>query len=110
MTEEINALFKNHTWYLVLSSPSQNLVGCKWVFRIKRHFNGSIERYKARLVAKGFHQRLCIDYAETFSPVVKPATILTVLSLAISRGWSLHQLDVKNAFLHEFLQEDVYMA
>ncbi|CAL9000116.1 unnamed protein product [Prunus brigantina] len=110
MTEEINALLKNHTWTLVPSSPSQNLVGCKWVFRIKRHSDGSIERYKARLVAKGFHQRPGIDYAETFSPVVKPATIRTVLSLAVSRGWSLRQLDVKNAFLHGFLQEDVYMA
>ncbi|CAL9006703.1 unnamed protein product [Prunus brigantina] len=106
MTEEINALLKNHTWTLVPSFPSQNLVGCKWVFRIKRHSDGSIERYKARLVAKGFHQRPGIDYAETFSPVVKPATIRTVLSLAVSRGWSLRQLDVKNAFLHGFLQED----
>ncbi|CAL9021646.1 unnamed protein product, partial [Prunus brigantina] len=110
MTEEINALLKNHTWTLVPSFPSQNLVGCKWVFRIKRHSDGSIERYKARLIAKGFHQRPGIDYAETFSPVVKPATIRTVLSLAVSRGWSLRQLDVKNAFLHGFLQEDVYMA
>ncbi|CAL9006756.1 unnamed protein product [Prunus brigantina] len=110
MTEEINALLKNHTWTLVPSSPSQNLVGCKWVFRIKCHFDGSIECYKARLVAKGFHQRPGIDYAKTFSHVVKPATICTVLSLAVSRGWSLCQLDVKNAFLHGFLQEDVYMA
>ncbi|KAI5349105.1 hypothetical protein L3X38_001992 [Prunus dulcis] len=106
MTEEINALLKNHTWSWVPSSPSQNLVGCKWVFRIKRHSNGSIVRYKARLVAKGFHQRPGIDYVETFSPVVKPATIRTVLSLAVSHGWSLRQLEVKNAFL----QEDVYTA
>ncbi|BBG93014.1 transposable element gene, partial [Prunus dulcis] len=106
MTEEINALLKNHTWSWVPSSLSQNLVGCKWVFRIKRHSNGSIEHYKSRLVAKGFHQRPGIDYAETFSPVVKPAIIRIVLSLAVSHGWSLHQLDVKNAFL----QEDVYMA
>ncbi|KAI5352184.1 hypothetical protein L3X38_005075 [Prunus dulcis] len=92
MTEEINALLKNHTWFLVPSSPSQNLVGCKWVFWIKRQSDGSIERYKARLVAKGFHQCLGIDYAETFSHVVKPTTIHTVLSLAVSRVYSISLL------------------
>ncbi|KAI5336561.1 hypothetical protein L3X38_015829 [Prunus dulcis] len=110
MTEKINALLRNHTWSLVPSSPSQNLIGCKWVFRIKRHSDGYIERYKARLVVKGFHQRPGIDYDETFNPIVKPATIRTILSLAISHGWSLRQLDVKNVFLHGFLQKDVYTA
>ncbi|CAB4264116.1 unnamed protein product [Prunus armeniaca] len=70
------------------------LVSCKWVFRIKRHSDGTIEHYKARLVAKGFHQCPSIDYFETFSPIVKPATIRTVLSLAVSRRWFLRQLDV----------------
>ncbi|XP_021805603.1 uncharacterized protein LOC110749740 [Prunus avium] len=69
-----------------------------------------MERYKARLVTKGFHQQPGIDYAETFNHVVKPATIHTVLTIAISRGWSLRQFDFKNAFLHYILQEDVYMA
>ncbi|KAI5340099.1 hypothetical protein L3X38_019373 [Prunus dulcis] len=109
MTEEINALLKNHKWSLVPSSPSQNLVGCKWVFQIKCHYDCSIDRYKGCLVAKGFHQRPGIDYAKTFSTVIKPTTIRTVLTLAVSCGWSLRQLDVENAFLHGFLQEDVYM-
>ncbi|KAI5322289.1 hypothetical protein L3X38_031361 [Prunus dulcis] len=110
MTKKINALLKNHTWSLVPSSPSHNLVGCKWVFPIKRHSDGSIQRYKARLVVKGFHQRSGIDYTESFSPIVKPATIRTVLSFAVSCGLSLCQLDLKNAFLHGFFQEDIYMA
>ncbi|CAL8155481.1 unnamed protein product [Prunus armeniaca] len=110
ISEESNALLQNQTWSLVPPFPTHTPVGCKWVFRIKRHFDGIVEHYKAYLVAKGFHQRLDIDYFETFSPIVKPATIRNVLSLAVSRRWSLRQLDVKNAFLHGFFQEDVYMV
>uniref|UniRef100_A0A2N9FEJ6 Reverse transcriptase Ty1/copia-type domain-containing protein n=1 Tax=Fagus sylvatica TaxID=28930 RepID=A0A2N9FEJ6_FAGSY len=72
MNIEFDALLKNHTWNLVPSSPSQNLIGCKGVFRVKRHADGSIEPFKARLVAKGFHQQPGIDYGETYSPVIKP--------------------------------------
>ncbi|XP_071683600.1 uncharacterized protein [Lolium perenne] len=109
MQEEYNALMENKTWTLVPSSKTKNLIDCKWVYRIKRRADGTIDRYKARLVAKGFKQRYGIDYEDTFSPVVKIATIRIVLSIAVSRGWSLRQLDVKNAFLHGVLQEEVYM-
>jgi len=110
MNNEFDALLKNGTWSLVPFSPQMNVVGSKWVFRIKRKANGDIERYKARLVAKGFHQQPGIDFAETYSPVVKPITIRTVLSIAVSAGWEIRQVDVSNAFLHGLLQETVYMA
>nr|GFC43563.1 ribonuclease H-like domain-containing protein [Tanacetum cinerariifolium] len=71
--------------------------------------DGSLNRYKARLVANGSSQLAGIDVDETFSSVVKPATIRTVLSLAISRHWPVHQLDVKNAFLNGYLSETIYM-
>ncbi|WVZ13817.1 hypothetical protein V8G54_011383 [Vigna mungo] len=109
MQGEFDALHRNNTWELVSQSFTQNLVGCKWVFRIKRHSDGSIDRYKARLVAKGFHQRPGWDYTETFSPVVKPVTICIVLTLAVRQGWSIRQLDVNNAFLQGTLKEEVFM-
>jgi hypothetical protein len=110
MASEFEALQRQNTWSLVPPSPSQNLVGCRWVYKIKRATDGSVSRYKARLVAKGFHQQAGVDYAETFSPVVKPPTVRIILSLAAQNRWQLRQLDVSNAFLHGYLQETVYMA
>ena len=89
---------------------SKNVVGCKWVYKLKTHSDGIIARYKARLVAKGFHQQHGIDFNETFSPVIKPPTVRLVLSLAVSLNWPLRQLDVKNTFLHGTLKEEVYMT
>jgi hypothetical protein len=109
MGEVYDALIKNKTWHLVPSSRGQNIIDCKWVYKVKRKADGTIDCYKARLVAKGFKHQYGIDYEETFSPVVKSATIRVVLSLTILRGWSLRQLDVKNAFLHGVLEEEVYM-
>jgi hypothetical protein len=94
-----NALIRNNTWHLVPPKKGINIIGSKWVFKIKRKANGTIDTYEARLVAKGYKQRYGIDYADTFSPVVKAATIRLILSIAVSRGWSLRQLDVTNAFL-----------
>ena len=81
------------------------MVGCKWVFKIKRDSSGNIARYKALLVAKGYLQLYGLDYEEIFSPVVKPATVRIFLALAVQFGWSLKQLDASNAFLHGVLQE-----
>ena len=86
MNKEFDALLKSKTWALVPPMVATNVIGCKWVFRIKRKVNGSIERHKARLVAKGFHQRSGVDFIETFSPVVKPTTVRIVLSISISLG------------------------
>ncbi|CAH9134814.1 unnamed protein product [Cuscuta epithymum] len=109
MEEEMAALRRNQTWTLV-PRTSQTPITCKWLFRIKRHADGSVARFKARLVARGFLQQPGRDYAETFSPVTKPATIRIILSLALSRQWPLRQLDVNNAFLHGSLSEEVYMV
>ncbi|GJS79440.1 ribonuclease H-like domain-containing protein [Tanacetum coccineum] len=109
MHDEYNALVKNGTWILVPRPSNVNLVRSMWLFKHKFHADGTLSRYKARLVANGSSQQLGVDFDETFSPVVKPATIRTVLSLAVSRRWPIHQLDVKNAFLNGDLSETVYM-
>lgn len=108
MQKEHAALLSNQTWELVPYSHEQNVIGCKWVFKIKRRVDDSLERYKACIVAKGFHQEECIDYFETFSPVVRPTTIRLVLTLALSYGWPIQQLNVQNAFLYRDLQETVH--
>ncbi|GKC41301.1 ribonuclease H-like domain-containing protein [Tanacetum coccineum] len=109
MLDEYNALIKNRTWTLVPRPPNTNIVRSMWLFKHKYFAYGSVSRYKARLVANGHSQQIGVDCDETFSPVVKPATIRTVLSLAASRHWHVHQLDVKNAFLHGHILETVYM-
>jgi hypothetical protein len=86
-----------------------NVVGSKWVFKAKLTANGTLDRLKARLVAKGYRQVDGVDYTENFSPVIKPDTIRFVLSLALVHQRDIRQLDVKNAFLHGFISEDIFM-
>ncbi|WVZ87938.1 hypothetical protein U9M48_034512 [Paspalum notatum var. saurae] len=110
MEEKYAALLANQTWDLVPPPPGGNVVTGKWIWTHKRRADGTLDRYKARWVLRGFTKRPGVDYDETFSPVVKPATVRTVLSLALSRSWPVHQLDVKNAFLHGTLTETVYCS
>lgn len=107
MQVEYDALIGNQTWDIVPSSPHQKVVGCKWVFKIKRNSHGSIAQYKARLVTKGFHQSTDIDYTGTYSPIVKPVTIRVLLTLALAHNWTICQVDINNAFLHGLLNETV---
>ncbi|KAD7477448.1 hypothetical protein E3N88_00584 [Mikania micrantha] len=109
MTDEFNALIEKNTWELVPRRPDMNLIRCMWIFKHKTKSDGSLERYKARLVCDGRSQQVGIDFHDTFSPVVKPATIRTVLSIALLQKWDISQLDVKTAFLHGNLLETVYM-
>ena len=109
MIEEMDALNGNGTWSLVHLSTRKKAIGCRWVFAIKVNSNGSIARLKARLVAKGYAQTYGVDYFDTFSPVAKMTYVRLFISLAATHNWDLHQLDIKNAFLHGDLQEEVYI-
>ena len=109
MNEELDALYKNHTWDMVDLPPGQFVVGCRWVYKIKTKADGSVERYKVCLVAKGFTQEYDIDYEETFAPVGHLTTVRCLISMATVHRWPLYQMDVKNSFLNGDLQEEVYM-
>jgi len=110
MKEEYNSLVANETFDLVDRPKGEKVLKCKWVFSTKQNKEGQVERFKARLVAKGFDQKYGINYAETFSPVVRYETIRLIFALAAEYKLHLHQMDVKTAYLNSGLQHDVYMA
>jgi hypothetical protein len=110
MNVEFDALLHNITWTLVPLDSASNVIGCKWVFWVKRKADGSLDWYKAGLVAKGFHQQLGIDYGEAYSPIIKLTTVCIVLSVALSNGWPIHQIDIYNVFLHGDISEVLYVS
>eukprot|EP00253_Pinus_taeda_P027355 PITA_27355 len=109
MNEEYHSLLANDTWVLVPLREGRKLVKCKWVYRTKYGPYGKVDKHKARLVAKGFPQVEGNEYTETFSPVAKMNSICLVLSLAASFKWDVHQMDVKYAFLHGDVHEEIYI-
>ena len=109
MREEMSALEKNKTWEIVERPKGKNIVDCKWIFTLKYKTDRSLKRHKSRLVVKGYTQTYGVNYQETFAPVTKMNTIRTLLSLAAHYNWQLLQYDVKNAFLHGDLDEEIYM-
>ncbi|KAL2241037.1 UNVERIFIED_CONTAM: Retrovirus-related Pol polyprotein from transposon TNT 1-94 [Sesamum indicum] len=107
MNEEMKSLKENKTWVLVPKPQNASIVDCKWVYKIKQE---NPIKYKARLVAKGFTQKECIDYNENFSPIVKYTTVRIILALTAHYNWELKQMDVKTAFLHGDLDENICMC
>ncbi|GJS62129.1 retrovirus-related pol polyprotein from transposon TNT 1-94, partial [Tanacetum coccineum] len=109
MEDEIQVIEKNNTWELTDRPSYKDVIGVKWVYKIKYNADGSVQRNKARLVTKGYSQQLGIDYDETFARVAQMDTVRAIISLADPKGWLLYQLDVKSAFLNGELKEEVYV-
>ncbi|KAG7547302.1 Reverse transcriptase RNA-dependent DNA polymerase [Arabidopsis suecica] len=109
MNEEINSIIKNQTWVLTELPKGVKCIGVKWIYKTKLNEHGEVNKYKARLVAKGYSQEHGIDYTEVYAPVARMDTVRTILATAAQKAWDIYQLDVKSAFLHGFLLEDVYI-
>ena len=107
--KEYDALIKNGTWRLVDPPISAKPIGWKWVYKNKYKVDGSLDKQKARLVAKRYSQREGVDYTKKNSPTAKWWTIWALFSLAAQKGWHIHHMDIKTAFLNGDLKEDVYM-
>lgn len=109
MNVEIEAIERNQTWELTSLPAGMKKIGVKWVFKTKLNENGEVDKCKARLLAKGYTQQQGIDYTEVFAPVARLETIRMVIALAAQKGWDVFQLDVKSAFLHGELNEEVFV-
>lgn len=107
--EEFISLIKNKTWTICDRPKDQNVVDCRFVLRKKYKPDGQLERRKARLVAKGYAQSLCVDYYETFAPVIRLSTIRMLMAISAKGNLQVHQLDVEAAYLNGELEETVYM-
>jgi hypothetical protein len=107
--EELESLIANKTFSPTTLPEGANLVGCKWVYKIKLNADGSVDRFKARLVAQGFTQELGIDYQATFAPVVRASTLRWLIALSVIHGWSRKLADIKTAFLNPTLAEAIFM-
>ena len=109
MNEEMKAIQKNGTWELTTLLKEKQVVGMKWIYKIKKNERGEVEKYKARLVVKGFSQQHGVDYDEVFAPVARLETIRLIIALVAQKRWRIFQMDVKSAFLNGHLEEDVYV-
>ena len=109
MDMEIQAIERNNTWELTDLPKGVKKIRVKWVYKTKLKENGEVDKLKARLVAKGYVQQQGIDYTEVFAPVVRMDTVRMIMALVAQKGWTRYQLDVKSAFLHGELNEEVYV-
>ncbi|GKA03704.1 ribonuclease H-like domain, reverse transcriptase, RNA-dependent DNA polymerase [Tanacetum coccineum] len=109
MKVELDSINRNNIWELTTLPKGHKAIGLKWVFKTKKDANGNIIKHKARLVAKGYIQQHGIDFEEVFAPVARMETIRLLLAIAANNKWEDH-LDIKSAFLHGDLKEEVYVT
>ena len=110
MVKELEFVEKNNTWTLTELTLGQKPIGLKWVYKLKKDSEVNVVKHKARLVVKGYVQRQGVDFEEVFAPVARLDTVCLILVLVANRGWEVHHMDVKTAFLNGDLEEEVYVS
>ncbi|KAL6962028.1 hypothetical protein U1Q18_052472 [Sarracenia purpurea var. burkii] len=109
MNEEMSALHQNQTWEFTSLPPGKQVVGCRRVYAVKYISDGSVDRFKTCLMTEGYTQTCGVNYMETFSWVARLNYVRFLLSVAVNRSGPLYQLNIKNAFIHDNLQDEVHM-
>eukprot|EP00253_Pinus_taeda_P014718 PITA_14718 len=109
MVEEYDSIVRNNVWDVVPRPKNKSVVSSRWLYKVKQAIDGSVEKHKARFVARGFSQIEGIDYDETFAPITRYSSIISMLALSTQMGWKIHQMDVKTAFLNGEIEEEVYI-
>lgn len=110
MHEELTALLKNQLGLLQPCPKGIKPISCKWVYRVKKNPDGSVNKFKARLIAHGFLQTFGMNYHDSFAPVAKVVIVRLLNAYAVNNRWNVHQLDINNAFIHGKFEEDVYLT
>lgn len=109
MVKEYQSILQNDVRDIVPRPKDKLVVSSKWLYKIKYASDGSIEKHKARFVARGFSQKVGIDYEEAFAPAARYTSVRTIIAIAASKEWKIHQMDVKTAFLNGVINEEVYI-
>ena len=109
MMEEYQSIMKNDVWKIIPRPEGKLVVTSKYIYKIKHGVDGNVEKHKARFVARGFSQKEGVDYDEIFAPVALNTSIRTIIAIASTMGWELHQMDVKTFFLNDVIKEEVYI-
>ena len=109
MVEEYDSIVRNNVWDVVPILKNKLVVSSRWLYKVKKVVDGSVEKHKASFVARGFSQVEGIDYDETFPPVARYSSIKSMFSLLARMGWKIHQMDVKTTFLNGQIEEEVYI-
>eukprot|EP00253_Pinus_taeda_P029458 PITA_29458 len=106
MVEEYDSIMRNSVWNVVPRPGDKSVVTSRWIYKVNQAADGSIEKHKARFVARGFTQVERIDYDETFSPIARYSSIISILALLAQLGWKIHHMDVKTTFLNGEIEEE----
>ena len=109
MVEEYQSIMKNDVWDIMPRPEGKSVVRSRWLYKIKHGADGAIEKYTAIFFARGFSQKEGVDYDDTFAPMARCTSIISIIAIASAMGWNLHHMDFKTSLLNRIIEEEVYI-